>query len=152
MTVPMKQLVKEKPDEENQTETQILSPAESVELVLIIRNDSPNFPCVVRDEDEPLVEETVQSLVMVTPECQNASPETADYLKAVKLVNAAAYAVNNLKRGQQTDLVTLAKRRLVESPDLDKLAGNPWESKDLRELEHQFDANLRKLVTDFWYQ
>ncbi len=86
----------------------------------------------------------MQSLVIVTPECQNAGPETADYLEADKLVNAAAHSVIDLKRAQQTDLVILALRRLVESSDLDRLAGRPWESNELGELEHQFDADVRK--------
>ncbi len=122
---PMRQIVNEKPDVENQTETQTLSPAECAALAVITRNDTPSFPCVT-------------------------GLESADYLKAIKLVDAAAYSVNDLKRAPQTDLLTLALRILVESPDLDRLAGRPWESKELRELEHRFDADVKKVGTHSW--
>ncbi len=71
-------------------------------------------------------------------------------IKAVKLINAATYTLNDLNRAQRTDLVTLALRRLVEARGEKKLEDNSWT--DSRDLEDQLEADVRKLVTVFHKQ
>ena len=70
----------------------------------------------------------------------------------MRLISAATYSLNDLQRAQRTDLVTLALLKLVQIPDLEKIQGRPWESKEMKELEVQVDADVRKIVTEFYNQ
>ncbi len=78
--------------------------------------------------------------------------EAIHVIKAVKLINAGTYTLDDLSRAQRTALVTLALRSLVEARGEKKLEGNPWETTDSREAEDQLEADVRKLVTDFQKQ
>ena len=70
----------------------------------------------------------------------------------MKMKNAATFSLSDLQRAQRTDLVTLALLKLVQSPGLETLQGRPWEAKEIRELEVQIDADVRKIVTEYYNQ
>ncbi len=40
----------------------------------------------------------------------------------------------------------------MQSPELEKLLGRPWEANELRKLEAQLDADVRKIVTETYNQ
>ncbi len=64
-------------------------------------------------------------------------------------LSAATYSLNDLQRAQRADLVNPALLKLVQDPDLQKLKRRPWEA-EMRELEAQIDADVRKLVAEFY--
>ena len=65
----------------------------------------------------------------------NDDERVDEFAKAMKLINAATYSLSDLQRAQGTDLVTLVLLELIQSPDSEKLQGQPYEAKELRELE-----------------
>ncbi len=89
---------------------------------------------------------------MITPGNLNADERANEFAKAMRLISAATYSLSDLQRAQRTDLVPLALLKLVQSPDSEKLQGRSWESKEMRELEVQVDADVRKIVTEFYNQ
>ncbi len=89
-----------------------MNKTECLTLAIIAKADSPFVAAVIRD-DEPVVEPRVAHIVKFSPGYANAAEQEGaeGMIKAVRLVNAATYLVADLKRAQQTDLVSLALRQ-----------------------------------------
>ncbi len=123
---------------------------ESLTLARIAKADSPFVAAVIRD-DEPIVEPIVTHIVKFSPGCLNAAEQRGaeEMVRAVRLVNAATYSIADLKRAQQTDMVTLALKRCFEHGNLE---GAPWKCKDQGEKEYLLDSEVRKIVNDFYKQ
>ena len=68
-------------------------------------------------------------------------------IRAVKLVNAATYSVVDLSRAQRTDLVTAAIRKCMQEG---QLKGTPHKMKPSEGEQNQLDADVRKIVKDFY--
>ena len=70
-------------------------------------------------------------------------------IKAMRPVNAATYSIVDLKRAQQTDMVTLALKQCFERGNLN---GTPWKCKEKGDGGFLLDPEVRKIVNDFYKQ
>ncbi len=124
-----------------------LDKTECLTLAKIAKADSPFVAAVIRD-DEPVIESRVTHIVKFSPGYANAAEQEGaeDMVKAVRLVNAATYSVADLKRAQQTGLVTLALKRCFEHSSLE---GTLWNCKELGDYGCLLDPEVRKIVNDF---
>ena len=127
-----------------------LNKTERLTLAKIAKADSPFVAAVMRD-DEPVIEPRVTHIVKFSPGCVNAAEQEGAeaMIRALRLVNAATYSVADLKRAQQTDLVTLALKRCFEHGSLE---GTPWKCKELGDDGCLLDPEVRKIVNDFYKQ
>ncbi len=89
-----------------------LRKTESLTLAKLAKADAPCVAAVIRD-DEPVMESRVAHIVKLSPGYANAAEqEGAEGInRAVRLVSAAIWSVADLKRAQQSDMVTLALKR-----------------------------------------
>ncbi len=138
-----------KTEASKQTEN-FLNKTEQLSLAKIVKADSPFVATVVRDE-EPVEEPIVTKIIKVSPSNLNAAEQegASEMVKAVKLVNAATYSISDLKRAQQTDIVTLALKRCLEHGTLE---GTPWKCKDKEDKADLLDPEVRKIINDFYKQ
>ncbi len=82
-------------------EEECLNPAECMALALIAKDSAPNFPPVVRNEDLA-IEPQFQSIKMITPGNVNDDKQVNEFARAMRLIGAATYSLNDLQRAQRT--------------------------------------------------
>ena len=58
---------------------------------------------------------------MITPGNVNDDKQVNEFARAMRLISATTYSLNDLQRAQRTDLATPALLKLVQSPDLERL-------------------------------